>query len=118
MSIKLSVLKSGDNVIADIKEIISDDNIVVGYLFCDPQKVECQKQFVLTEDINNPTGEVQITLSPWIILSEDKNIPIRPDWVVTMVEPVTLLKEMYEEKVDGRPEIASFTEQGNSDNED
>ena len=110
MSIKLSVLKSGDNVIADIKEIISDDNIVVGYLFCDPQKVEWQKQFVLTEDISNSTGEVQITLSPWIILSDDKNIPVRPDWVVTMVEPVSILKEMYEEKVNGKLETVSFTE--------
>ena len=110
MSIKLSVLKSGDNVIGDIKEIISDDNIVVGYLFCDPQKVECQKQFVLTEDISNSTGEVQITLSPWIILSDDKNIPVRPDWVVTMVEPVSILKEMYEEKVNGKLETVSFTE--------
>jgi hypothetical protein len=110
MSIKLSVLKSGDNVIADIKEIISDDNIVVGYLFCDPQKVECQKRFVLTEDISNSTGEVQITLSPWIILSDDKNIPVRPDWVVTMVEPVSILKEMYEEKVNGKLETVSFTE--------
>ena len=109
MSIKFAVLKSGENIIADIKEIISEENIV-GYLFCDPQKVECQKQFVLTEDINNPNGEVQITLSPWIILSEDKNIPDKPDWILTMVEPVSLLKEMYEEKVDGKLETVSFTE--------
>jgi hypothetical protein len=64
----------------------------------------------LTEDINNPNGEVQITLSPWIILSEDKNIPVKPDWILTMVEPVSLLKEMYEEKVDGKLETVSFTE--------
>jgi hypothetical protein len=109
MSIKFVVLRSGENIIADIKEIISEENII-GYLFCDPQKVECQKQFVLTEDINNPNGEVQITLSPWIILSEDKNIPVKLDWVVTMVEPVSILKEMYEEKVNGKLETVSFTE--------
>ena len=29
-------------------------------------------------------------------LSKDKKIPITTDWVVTIVEPVTNLKEMYE----------------------
>jgi len=109
MTVKLALLKTGETLIADIKEIISEENIV-GYLFCDPQKVECQKKFVLTEDIDNPQGEVQITLSPWIILSKNKDIPVRPDCVVTVVEPESLLKEMYEEKVDEKPKTISSIE--------
>ena len=35
MSIKVALLKSGESVIADIKELISDDN-VCGYLFENP----------------------------------------------------------------------------------
>ena len=38
MSVKLAVLKSGDTVIADIKELISDDK-VCGYLFTNPHKI-------------------------------------------------------------------------------
>ena len=35
MSIKVALLKSGESVIADIKELVSDDN-VCGYLFENP----------------------------------------------------------------------------------
>ena len=116
MSIKLAVLRSGEDIIADIKEIISEENIVA-YLLDKPHKVDCHKKFVLVEDIDNAQGEVQITLSPWIILSDDEKIPIKPDWVVTIVEPVSLLKEMYEEKVNGKSENGSISEQRNVDNE-
>ena len=37
-------------------------------------------------------------MSPWIILTKDDNIPIRPDWIVTIVEPIDTIGEMYEEK--------------------
>ena len=32
---------------------------------------------------------------PWIALSADDVIPIPADWLITMVEPVEQLKEMY-----------------------
>ena len=35
MSIKLAVLKSGEDIIADVKELIVEENIV-GYLFNNP----------------------------------------------------------------------------------
>ena len=35
MTVKLSLLKSGEDVIADIEEMILDER-VVGYFFCDP----------------------------------------------------------------------------------
>ena len=38
MSIKLAVLKSGEDIIADVKELIVEENIV-GYLFDNPHAV-------------------------------------------------------------------------------
>jgi len=54
----------------------------------------------LLEDDSAPSdGELQITLSPWIMLSKDTQVPVPTDWIVTIVEPVSSVKEMYEEKV-------------------
>ncbi len=99
MSIKLAVLKSGENVISDAKELIVDDK-VCGYLFNKPHKVEFAQPSLLLEDDSAPSdGELQITLSPWIMLSKDTQVPVPTDWIVTIVEPVASVKEMYEEKV-------------------
>ena len=49
MSIKLALLKSGENIISDAKELISDDK-VCGYLFTKPHVVTYKKTaIVLTE---------------------------------------------------------------------
>ena len=43
MSIKVALLKSGESVIADIKELISNDNIC-GYLFENPNVINYLEQ--------------------------------------------------------------------------
>jgi hypothetical protein len=35
-------------------------------------------------------------------LSDDTDIAINPDWVVTIVEPAAKLKQSYEERTNGR----------------
>ena len=102
MSIKLVLLKSGEQVVSDVKELVSDDN-VRGYVFNKPQRVQANRTLLLTED-ENPAEErnVEITLSPWILLTTDDEILITPDWIVTIVEPLKSIIEMYQEKVDGQ----------------
>ena len=46
-------------------------------------------------------GEVQISLSPWILLTSEDQIPVPTDWIVTLVDPLESIKEMYSEKVGG-----------------
>ena len=102
MSIKLVLLKSGEQVVSDVKELVSDDN-VRGYVFNKPQRVQANRTLLLTED-ENPAEErnVEITLSPWILLTTDDEILVTPDWIVTIVEPLKSIVEMYQEKVDGQ----------------
>ena len=38
-------------------------------------------------------------LRPWLIFSEERKVPVRADWLVTLVEPVNKIKELYEERV-------------------
>jgi hypothetical protein len=109
MSIKLVLLKSGETVISDAKELISGDKIC-GYLLTKPHKIETRKAFLLVEENENSKGDLEISLSPWIILTSDEQIPVPPDWVVTIVEPIQTIKEMYEEKVNVENSEVSFTE--------
>jgi hypothetical protein len=116
MSNKLVLLKSGEQIIADVKELVSspedENSTLCAYLFNKPHKVEYNKPILLSESNNPETdGEVQITLSPWIILSGDEMIPVRADWIVTIIEPVKSLIDLYEEKVNGNDNKVSFTEE-------
>ena len=98
MSIKLALLKSGESVISDAKELIigeGDEQKVVGYIFDTPHKVEYHKPILLSEERNLPEGELQVSLSPWILLTSDKKIPVPTDWIITIVEPLESIKEMY-----------------------
>jgi hypothetical protein len=98
MSVKLFLLKSGENVIADGKELFSGETSC-GYVFENPLKVIINSSVFVSND-NEP--EVSVSLSPWIILSEEKNVHIPLDWVVTIVEPIESIKEMYERQVNGK----------------
>jgi hypothetical protein len=109
MSIKLALLKSGETVISDAKELISDEK-VCGYLFTKPHKIDVRKTMLLVEENQNPKGDLEISLTPWIILTSDEQIPVPPDWIVTIVEPIQNIKDMYEEKINGEDNKMSFTE--------
>ena len=97
MSIKLAVLQDQDQVIAEIKELV-DDSKPIGYLFTNAHRVLTEKQFLAESDDDR---KVQITLSPWILLSADKEVLVPRHQVVTIVEPIDSLKEMYLEKING-----------------
>ena len=96
MSIKVALLKSGESVIADIKELISDDK-VCGYLFENPNIITYLEPELLTEQTE--TSKLKISLIPWILITSDTKIPVRSDWVITMVEPIEDVKKIYEEKI-------------------
>ena len=97
MSVKLAILQENEQVIAEIKELVDDGN-PVGYLFANPHCVYADKQYLAEE---NEDRSVQITLSPWILLTADKEILVPKHQVVTIVEPIDSVKKMYSEKVNG-----------------
>ena len=99
MSIKLAVLKSGENVISDAKELIVE-NKICGYLFNKPHKVNINSPVYLTEE-KDPKTSVEITLSSWIIISDEEDVPVSVNQVVALVEPIESVKKMYTEKING-----------------
>ena len=101
MSIKLLYLKSGEQIISDVKELIrKDSDKVYGYVLHKPHEVVASKAVVLTEDANDDR-KVEVTLSPWILLTEDKSMTIPQDWIITIVNPIRSILKMYEEKTNG-----------------
>ena len=65
-----------------------------------PHEVVASKAVVLTEDVSDDRN-LEITLSPWIILTEDKVMTVPKEWVITIVNPIESIVKMYEEKIDG-----------------
>ena len=108
MSVKLVMLKSGEDIITDVKELKSEEGIV-GYYFHNPLIVQInhpEKPTVLNEDSSSREYESKISVQfyPWIPLSEESRIPCSADWVVTIVEPVKSIKKLYQERLNGRHE--------------
>ena len=94
MTVKLSLLKSGEDVIADIEEMFVDEK-VVGYFFNNP----CVVKLLAKDDGKSGKTPCQLQLTPWLPLTDEKKIPVAPDWIITLVEPMPQLKKMYEEGV-------------------
>ena len=111
MSIKLILLKSGETLISDAKELVTEDQEVRGYLLKKPHKVSVDQSILLFEEETDITdNSVKVSLCSWIRLTDDDEILIRPDWVVTVVDPILNLKELYEEKVNGKSSKVPLTE--------
>jgi hypothetical protein len=110
MSIKLALLKDGTSLIADIKELVSDEK-VYGYVFNRPQKVIIDNPVLLSEERNVSQSTIDVILSPWMILTQDEDILVKPEWIVTVVEPIKSVKDLYEEKLNAKNDQVCFTEE-------
>ena len=91
MTIKVLVLKSGEDVIADIQEMMSSENQVMGYFLTKPCVVKLQAK--------ETSSDVSVRMHPWMPFAREKMIPLSTDWVVTMVTPVESIQEMYQKQV-------------------
>lgn len=104
MTIKLILLKSGEDLIADVQEMLfgeESDARVVGYYLNKPCIIKMISPNPIEETDNKNLKKMgyQVSLYPWIPLTSDETIPVPSDWVVTIVEPTSKLKEMYIEDV-------------------
>ena len=114
MTIKVLVLKSGEDVIADVQEMMSSSDQVMGYFLNKPCVVKIQAKQTNTD--------VSVRMHPWMPIARETMIPVSADWVVTMVTPVEKIQEMYENQVlnDGKENDSTTdsTEQSETSNSD
>ena len=97
MSIKIALLKSGEQVVTDIKELMSEDK-PVGYLFKDPETLTINKSFLVSDSDTS----VEISLTQWILMSSDRELAVPTVWIVTIAEPIDSVMKMYKDKIDAK----------------
>ena len=118
MSVKIVVFKSGQEVIADIKEGF-DEGKLITYVLEKPCTIDVNGKYRITNDDGDEKEQMSISLNPWPRFSADKVVPIIPDFLVTALEPTPGLKKMYEEDVLNEPDqIDSADGQSDSDQSD
>ena len=115
MTVKLAILKSGEDIVADIKEMVvgeGDDARVVGYVLTKPCGVSLNSKSIKIDDEKDT---YQLKLFPWCPLTKQEKVPISADWVVTIVDPIDKIKQMYTKEVLGDgSESSSSDEQSDS----
>ena len=101
MSIKLTLLKTGEQLISDMKELsVEGKDEPQAYLLENPHTVEInEKQFMTEEEKKDGDFGINVTLLPWIILSKDNQMIIPVDSVLTVVEPLESVTELYLDKL-------------------
>ena len=121
MTIKLALLKSGEDVITDMTEMCvgtEENKRVIGYYFDRPCVVKMRNpQQQPQTDVNTQKAGFEVSLFPWMPLSADKKIPVTADWLITMVEPTAKLKEMYIEDVVNGPNSKNSVSNNKSDSD-
>ena len=123
MTIKLALLKSGEEIISDMTEMMSGtdgEGQVVGYFLQHPcRAILTSPDIQVNEEQESERKPVSIRLIPWMPLSKDERIPIVADWVISLVEPQDKLLEMYTKAVktyeERKSENSDTTEQSESD---
>lgn len=95
MSVKLLILKSYEDVIAEITSL--DIN---------GKWYEISNPFVTRLEDDNS----RVAFFPYIPLSKDKTIRIPSDWIVTIVDPIDDVKNSYLEQLNAKPENTSSEE--------
>ena len=103
MSIKLSLLKTGEQLISDMKELVAEGQEQAhAYMLENPHIVEIKDRQFVTETDKKRGGDfgIDVVLIPWIILSKDKKMIIPIDSVLTVVEPLASVTQLYLDKME------------------
>ena len=91
---ELDTLSFGPGVDEELGEELTDEEL---------QELQEDDSSIDEEDYGYESqqrvGGVEINLSPWMPLSEDDTIPIPFDVVMTLVEPVEALKNMFKKDI-------------------
>ena len=102
MSVKITILKTGEHLISDMKELMAEgQEHAQAYLLNNPHTYTInEKQFITEDEKKDGDYGIDVSLLPWLILSKDSQMIIPVDSVLTVVEPVNALTKLYQDKLD------------------
>ena len=117
MSVKLLILKSSEEVISDVKELVlgkDGEERIVGFLLKEPRTLSLSRSTTLNEE--NGDERVSIDFIKWQPFSKDTEFQIPADWVVTICEPLENLTAAYEDNLNEKERTMSVLEEQNDIN--
>ena len=103
MSIKLSLLKTGEQLISEMKELVAEgQDVAHAYMLENPHVIEIKDRQFVTEEDKKRGGDfgIDVAMIPWIVLSKDKKMIIPIDSVLTVVEPLASVTQLYLDKME------------------
>lgn len=98
MSVKIAILRTGEQLITDALGLFAGDTLVK-YQFNKPCSIVVNGQFKIKEDDSENVNQLSVSLYPWPSLSKDEQVEVPSDWVVTFVSPTDDLEKMYSNQV-------------------
>ena len=98
MAVQLVLLKSGEELIADVREVIdTETQKQMSLVFVRPVRLTISEKNVLNEETNTPQNI--LNFEPWISTSKDESFFVPYDWVVTVTQPKDDILNSYVQNV-------------------
>lgn len=100
MTVKTIILKSGENLISDVKEGFLGEKLIC-YILENPHELRVNGAYKVLDDEDGGTNKLSISFQPWPLFTNDSRVEISCDSVVTITNPTEDIKKMYQEQVIG-----------------
>jgi len=118
MTVKLTILKTGENLVADVKEGVVGDK-TISYILEDPCAVINYMTDVVVDGGDQGEKSVSVYMERWPRYSKEHVVAVSVDSVMTILEPKDEIKQLYLTNI-GKYEhqVTSTDEQPDSDQSD
>lgn len=97
MTVKVMLLKSGEDVISDAQEVKDKEtNSIIAYFLKNPYVMQLtttpidelnEDEISTEEDEESPKVKIQVSYTHWAPLAKQREFYIPADWVVTLYDP-------------------------------
>lgn len=91
MSVKVLVTRTGQQIIADTKQVSrKEDEVLLAYWLSEPRVVIYSQ---------NEDESISVRFAPYCMISDEREFSIKEDFIVSILEPRADVLESYNNKV-------------------
>lgn len=93
--VQVVLLKSGEEIVTEIRKVKDTETEKRYYIFNRPYNIKIVSTDVVQISPDESRPQLNIEYSPWIMFTEDEQMIVPEDWVVTTVNPKQQIRESY-----------------------
>ncbi len=90
VEIKLVLLKTGENIVSDLRPLYFDSKLT-GYLLENPYSISYNYNY----EVNNEKPKASLTFTKWPLLAKGTTIEVANHAVIAVSDPLDEIKDMY-----------------------